>query len=170
VKIKLSEIRRLIEAALDEAEGNQALEKWVDYPDASFDVKIDSYLVDSESKPENVDESFIFEAEGDEETTAPDAEKGEESATLPADQPEMNFDAAGYSTEVAHLVDNYDSLFDIKGIIIRRALNFVGKKYTKEQSDAVKDVLETQFGLHLDEEEEGAPPAPPGDRAGPSLA
>lgn len=169
MKVSVGFLRKMIREALEEAEGEEPAPaaQWVELPDASFDVKIDKFLVDAESN-DDIDESFIWEAEEESPDDDPAAAE-DETSTLPADQPEQKLDVGKVSREISRLIDNFDNLIDVKGLVLRRALNYVGQKYGKEQANQVRDVLETQFGLHLSDEEE-SPVAPPADRAGPALA
>lgn len=171
MKLKVGTIRKLIREALREAEDAPQPAQWTDMADASFDVKIDNYLVEGEAPKDPMVEDYdMLEADEDDAAAEEDAEAGEDpESKLPANQPEEKIDVNNYCREVARLVENFENLMDTKGIVLRRALNFVGQKYGKEQAETVKGVLETQFGLHLSDEEE-EPTAPAADRAGPSMA
>lgn len=175
MKIRIEELRKLIAEALSEAEeGEGGQPPFHELPDASLDVKIDNFLVDAEAKDEDqLGESLLREAEpGEEPDGAEDPQPPAsdnpvpDDSNIPDDPPEI--DAAQFSREVARLVDNFERLFDIKGVVLRRALNYVGQKYGKQQAKTVQDVLETQFGIYLEEKEE--PEAPGADRAGPAMA
>lgn len=176
MKIRLGDLRKIIFEALEEAEGDapEGGPPYHELEDDSFDVKLDNYFIDSENgRKEDMGESWLREAEDDppapEGGEAPPPE-GEEPAAAGPDIPEeeMKIDAASFAREVAHLIENFTNLLDVKGVVLRRALNYVGKKYGKEQSKTVKDVLETQFGVYSDEKEE--PQAPGAANAGPALA
>lgn len=175
MKVRLGDLRRVINEALEEAEGDapdagsDGSPPFHEMEDDSFDVKIDSYFVDAEASKENeLGESWLREAE---DTSTPDAapDGGAQDAAAP-DIPveDQKIDAANFARETARLIENFTNLFDVKGIVLRRALNYVGKKYGKEQSKTVQDVLESQFGVYSNEKEE--PEAPGADRAGPALA
>ncbi len=178
MKLRVKDLRRIIFEALEEAQGDEPTSSgdagegapYHELEDASFDVKLDNYFVDSENGgKDDMGESWLREAEDD--PPAPQGgEAGAEEAPQGPDIPEedMKIDAAGFAREVAHLIENFTNLLDVKGVVLRRALNYVGKKYGKEQSNTVRDVLETQFGVYSDEKEE--PQAPGAANAGPALA
>lgn len=174
MKIRLGELRKIIYEALEEAEGDapEGAPPYHDLEDDSLDVKLDNYFVDSEGgDKEGMGESWLREAEDD-----PPAPQGGEADAAGDEAPkgpdipgeEMKIDAAGFAREIAHLIENFTNLMDVKGVVLRRALNYVGRKYGKEQSKTVQDVLETQFGVYSDEKEE--PQAPGAANAGPALA
>lgn len=152
MKIRLGELRKIIFEALEEAEGNapKGALPYHDLEDDSLDVKLDNYFVDSEGG-----------AAG-----APAGDEAPKGSDIPEE--EMKIDAAGFAREIAHLIENFTNLMDVKGVVLRRSLNYVGRKYGKEQSKTVQDVLETQFGVYSDEKEE--PQAPGAANAGPALA
>lgn len=171
MKMKVKELRKIIFEALAEAEEDAPAggHPWHDLPDASFDVKLDDFFVDSETKSDQeLGESVLrglFEAEDQ-----PDQGGGEEQQPPTGDAPdeEKKIDVNSFSREVARMIENFENLIDIKGVVLRRALNYVGQKYDKGQAKLVQDVLESQFGIYSEEKEEE--PAPPADRAGPALA
>ncbi len=174
MKVRLKDLRRVILEALEEAEGDapagaDGAPPFHPLEDDSFDVKLDNYFVDAEAaKANELGESWLHEAE---DTSTPGAapDGGADDAAKPdIPEEEQKIDAANFSREVARLIENFTNLFDVKGVVLRRALNYVGQKYGKEQAETVKDVLESQFGVYSDEKEE--PEAPAADRAGPALA
>jgi hypothetical protein len=173
MRIRLGELRKIIFEVLEEAEGGapRGGPPYHELEDDSLDVKLDNYFVDSENGgKEDMGESWLREAEDDPPT--PQGREAPAGAEVPKgpdiSKEEMKIDAAGFARDVAHLIENFTNLMDVKGIVLRRALNYVGKKYGKEQSKTVKDVLETQFGVYSDEKEE--PQAPGAANAGPALA
>ena len=114
----------------------------------SLDNKVDSFLIKFEKESmKNVGESrlkeafqYIFEADEEETETL-------EPASTEAPAPNLNVDA--FAKDVARLIDNHESLIDIPLAIYNRALSFVGKNYSKEVVDNLKDVLEKQHGLQF---------------------
>jgi hypothetical protein len=174
VKVRLGQLRQIILEALEEAEGDpnagaEGAPPFHEMEDDSFDVKLDNYFIDAEVSKENeLGESWLREAE---DTSTPDAapDGGAVDSSQPnIPQEEKKVDAANFAREVARLIENFTNLFDIKGVVLRRSLNYVGKKYGKEQAKTVQDVLESQFGVYSEEKDE--PEAPAADRAGPALA
>lgn len=87
--------------------------------------------------------ALIMEA-GDDEQPAP--------VTPPQGQqaPQQQIDTMSFCDAVARLVEKADSLLDIKGTIVRRALNYVSKNYDQKQAQEVQQVLEGNFNLAPD--------------------
>lgn len=136
MRIKLSELKQIIKEVINEKKIN-----WINYPDASMDNVIDSYIIKAEQNKDEIDESIEGESE----------------------ELEIN----SYCRDVAHLISNFTNVVDINGIILRRSLNYVGQKYNKDQVDAVKSILETNYNLSVDSTNE--PDAPPAERSGPDI-
>jgi hypothetical protein len=82
---------------------------------------------------------------------------------------ENELDTGKYAREVYRLIDHFDSLIDVKEIILRRALNYIGENYTKEDAKAIEDILSKKFGIHLSSKEKETLSVPVADRAGPGL-
>lgn len=122
----------------------------------SLDAQVDKFLLQadkSDGNPAPKQESFLREA--DEETPPP--------APTPAAPAGPPIDAVAFCDSVARLVEKSDNLLDVKGTIIRRALNYVTKNYDAKQAKEVQQVLEGNFGLTPDAsdpyEDDVAPPA-----------
>lgn len=138
----------------------------------SLDDQIDRYLVDYEveskaSKNEGKDfrmmvRRFLSEAEDDK-------KKDEEAKKLSAE----DIDVEAFVNNVIRLIDNYDSLLEVRNTILRRAANFLLKGYEPDVAQAFKESLLDQHGIEIGktksevEDEEYQPS--PADRAGPSL-
>jgi hypothetical protein len=169
MKIRISELRAAVRNAIREAaEDVPPVAVWQELPDASLDSEIDSFLVAAESGDNDLEEAFLHEAEPGEDIPAEDIKSAPDPIATEKDDPKI--DVTGFAREVAHLVENVDNLIDVKGTILRRALNYVGEKYGKEQTGLVKDILETQYGLYYDNDAEEPTVAPAADRAGPAMA
>lgn len=128
----------------------------------SLDSQVDRYLASFESdakttKAEGRDwrrtvQSLIGEAPEDEEEA--DEEGGEEPAEDAEPTPEepqklttSDIDVESFANAIARLVDNYDSMLEIRSTLVRRAKTFLKKNYDEEVVDAVTDVLREQHGL-----------------------
>lgn len=150
----------------------------------SVDVQIDKFLSSFESeaklsKNESLDWRRItrrlLEAEGDEEEGSEDeagadeGEEGEEEAEEPEKLTIDNIDVNSFAAAVARLVDNYDSLLEMRDTITRRAVNYLNKAYEMDVVQKFKDVMGDQFDLGSDEGPKGLPDekfqAPPANRA-----
>lgn len=131
------------------------------YENVSVDLQIDKFIMQADAGESNEPqapqrESFLREA-GDEET--------------PSQQPTKQMsDKISFVTEVAQLVEKSDTLLDIKGTIVRRALNYVTKNYDAKQAKDIERMLDANFDIQADPSadsyDEIIPPAAAG--AGPT--
>lgn len=142
----------------------------------SLDAQVDKYLIDYESeskssKNEGKDfrmflRRFLTEAEGDEEEK--DEEKKDEEK-LTAD----DIDIDNFLESVVRLIDNYDSLLEVRSTILRRSINFLLDKYEPDVIQAFKDSLLDRYGMEVGksklETEDDQYERPTADRAGPGL-
>lgn len=115
----------------------------------------------------------LFEAgEGDKddqgpEDAAPGAEglTGEETDKLGVDK----IDVEKFANDVVRLIQNYDSLLEIRSTLLRRATTFLEKTYDDEVMKAFEDTLRDDHGMQAgkDEDELNSDrfPAPNADRA-----
>lgn len=143
----------------------------------SIDSQIDQYFSDFEKEGKNAQlegrdfrrttRRFLLEAEEDEEK-AEEKPKEEEPKKLTAE--DINVDS--FANGVVRLIDNYDSLLEVRNTIIRRAVNFLLKSYEPDVADSFKESLEEKHGLQVGKskqeqaDEEFQPPS--ADRAGTS--
>lgn len=137
----------------------------------SLDNQIDKYLVDYEveakvSKNEGKDfrmmvRRFLSEAEEDES----EDEKKDKLKT-------EDIDVESFVNSVMRLVDNYDSLLEVRNTILRRAVNFLVEGYEPDVAQSFKDLLLDSYGLEIgkskSEVEDEEFQAPAADRAGTS--
>ncbi len=129
--------------------------------------------------------SLLSEAPGDDPNAAagapapaagavPDA-GGDAPAEPPPEQPEQKsgraLDAVTFAENVARLVEKHESLLDLRGTIVRRALNWVTKNYDAKQSKEVAQILEGNFGItpQNDADNYSDDEAPRAAQAGPGL-
>ena len=174
----LRRIARLLREAKDEKEEGQD----------SIDSQIDSFFSDYEAESRNSKNEgkdfrmlvrrFLIEAEEDEEKKEDedkekDEKKDEEKES--AEPKKLTIDDINVDTfadSVVRLIDNYDSLLEIRNAILRRSVNFLLKSYSPDVAEAYKTSLEERHGLEsgkskYDEDEDFQPP--PADRAGAAL-
>jgi hypothetical protein len=137
----------------------------------SLDNQIDKYLVDYEveakvSKNEGKDfrmmvRRFLSEAEEDES----EDEKKDKLKT-------EDIDVESFVNSVMRLVDNYDSLLEVRNTILRRAVNFLVEGYEPDVAQSFKDLLLDSYGLEIgkskSEVEDEEFQAPAAERAGTS--
>jgi len=169
--------KRLVESyrrSLNEAEDKKKAE---DEGEDSLDDQIDRYFNDyeSEAKSAKVESRDwrrtlrrLFEAEGDEPAEEEGAE-AEEPAKLSSDDIKID----SFLDSVMRLVDNYDSLLEVRNTILRRAVNFLNKNYEPDVAQQFKDSLRDSYGFDIGKSAKDVSDeqftAPPAERAsGPS--
>jgi len=154
----------------------------------SLDQQVDDFLISYESdakvkKNEGFDfrsmtRSFLsttsrnlLEAEGDEEEEKPadevgDEEKPEEKKKLSAE----DIDIEEFASSVVRLIDNYDSLLEVRNTLARRAMNFLSDNYSQDVVNQFKIVLEDEHDITVGkskaEEEDNEFPTPVAAGAG----
>lgn len=122
------------------------------YENDSIDAQIDKFLMQADPSGESsgaANESLLREAE-------------EDSSAYQQLAPENPLDLMSFATDIARLVEKSDSLLDVKGAIVRRALNYVTKNYDSKQAKDIAQILENNFGVSADPsadpyEDESAP-------------
>jgi hypothetical protein len=167
--IRLGDLKRLLRERLLREEGENALPKETD---DSLDAQVDRYLAQYEgeaksSKTEGRDfrmltRRILSEAEEDEE--------GGDEAEPPAKLTLEDIDIESFVNGVVRLIDNYDSLLEVRSTLARRAKNFLGKNYAPDVVEAFEQVLRDDHGIVAGKAEEDVEaedfPAPGADRAG----
>jgi hypothetical protein len=154
----------------------------------SLDQQVDDFLISYESdakvkKNEGFDfrsmtRSFLsttsrnlLEAEGDEEEEKPadetgDEEKPEEKKKLSAE----DIDIEEFASSVVRLIDNYDSLLEVRNTLARRAMNFLSDNYSPDVVSQFKIVLEDEHDITVGkskaDEEDNEFPSPVAAGAG----
>jgi len=152
----------------------------------SVDVQIDKFFSDFESEAKSSKNESrdwrrtlrrLLEAEDDEEggadeggedeAASEEGEEGEDEATEKLTIEEIDINS--FASSVARLIDNYDSLLEIRDTIVRRATNYLGKNYELDVVEKFKDVMSEQFDIGEDDTPHGLAdekfPAPTADRA-----
>ena len=137
----------------------------------SVDSQIDQYLNDYEVEAKSLKEEGrdwnrtlrrLFEADEEGE----EGEEGEEPPSGTLDE----IDVGSFTNSVVRLIDNYDSLLEIRNTILRRASNFLNKNYKSEVVDAFQEHLRNEHGMEIgkssDELDAERFIAPISDRAG----
>jgi len=67
-------------------------------------------------------------------------------------------DMETFASDVARLAQNYDSLLDMKAIIIKKAEDFITTKYDEDRAAQLADILDLRYDLSLEIEEDEIPP------------
>jgi hypothetical protein len=174
VRFTADQIRKIIR---EEMTGHQepSLGRKARLSSDSLDDQLDSLFIKFESesiKTEAIRSLFnlMFEAPEDEEKEEEDLEAGEAPAPgeeEPAEQPssvgseERDEEVSGepgrppldmdqFTHRVVRLIENYDSLLDIRTVILNRAANYVLENYDEAAVGDFEDTLEIDHGLSLD--------------------
>lgn len=175
MKTTLGDLKRLIREALDS-----------DVPESdttkdSLDSQIDSYLIDFEKDAKSNDgpdarsrqqqegfdlRSFLLAEDDDKKDDA-----GNEPTQTPK-QTNTDLNVENFVNGVVRLVENYDSMLEVKNTILRRAEIFLDKQYDSETIESFKTALKDNHGLVIGQSKEESDAenfqAPAADRAGPS--
>lgn len=104
----------------------------------------------------------LFEAEEDKK----DEEDSEEKKKLTIE----DIDIEDFASSVARMIDNYDSLLEVRNTLARRAVNFLIENYEEnvvnEFKNVLQDVHDIAIGKSKIEIEDEKFQSPPADRAG----
>jgi len=172
-------LKDIVKSLLREEVGDKGQEDGED----SLDAQVDKLLISYEAEAKNVKTEgndfrsftrrFLSEAEEDEEKKDEEGEEGEEgeekadaSKTLTAE----DISVQSFVTDVMRLVDNYDSLLEVRNTVLRRAVNFLAKNYEEDVPAAFKAELLESYGIEIgksDAETEDEFMAPKAGAAGP---
>lgn len=178
-KIRIGDLRRLLrEQLLREEEGDtQAAEQ---ESNDSLDAQVDRYLAQYEGEAKTAKQEgrdfrmltrrILGEAGEDEEEGGDEGGDDDAAAEAPAQLTMDDIDVESFANSVVRLVDNYDSLLEVRSTLARRAINFITKTYGPEVVEALKKTLRDDHGLVPGESPEDVAdedfPAPAADRAG----
>jgi len=168
-------LRSIVKSLLREASKE---EKPVDGED-SLDSQVDRLLSDYEAEAKHVKTEgrdfrsltrrFLIEAEKEADEDAEDKDK-EEKSEVPKKLSSDDIDIKSFVTDVMRLIDNYDSLLEVRNTILRRATNYLAKSYEQDVVDGFSAELLDGYGVEIgksakDAEEEFE--APKAGAAGP---
>jgi len=178
-KIPVWQLKRMIaEAFLGEDDAPPAVAP-PEEKDTSLDSQVDRYFSEYESEAKsakNEGADFrrllrrLLEAEGDTTGNEAPADDGDDEAGDPAKQGVDSIDLENFANSVVRLIENYDSLLEVRSTITRRAKNFLAKAYSEDVVEAFDKVMRDEHGIvpgesKIDVEDEEFP-APGADRAG----
>lgn len=151
----------------------------------SLDAQIDKFFIDYEAEAKNSKNEgrdfrsfvrrFLTEAEEDEEKKDEEKPEDEEKSEEAGDEKPKTLTAEdiniqSFVTDVMRLVDNYDTLLEIRNTILRRASNFLSKNYEPDAVELFKSELLDSYGIEIgksDSEMEDKYSAPKAGAAGP---
>lgn len=146
----LKELARLLREAEEEPKKEEG--------EDSVDSQIDKYLSqyesqakeDSKAKVEAVsygrmtyDWCRLTEAEGDEKKDEEEPEKTKLE----------DINMGSFVSDVMRLVENYESLLEIKNTVLRRAANYLSSNYEGDALQAFKDELLEAYGVEIGQTE-----------------
>jgi len=132
--------------------------------DDLFGMEGDTTEEDAEGEEEEEaggEESTEEDEEGSEEGDEEEEEEEEEPEKLTSEDIDLNV----FASKVSRLVDNHESLLEIKNVIMRRALKYLNETYDKSTIELFKDILSEEYGLVIGETQKDmeekfqAPPA-----------
>ncbi len=108
---------------------------------------------EAEEEPEGQPLDEPAPAEPPQDLQSPDDPEPVTSADVEVDEPEalpkMPLDVDEFTKRVARLAMNYDTLLDIKSIIINRAMSFLSENYDEDHVTEMRDILDKQFDFDL---------------------
>jgi len=180
-------LRKLIVDQLNEAQETMADDGETSLAYGSVDDQIDAFIVkyERDSIPRIDDDtlseslldlsllSLLLEQPVDTtDTETTEAEEGEtEEVSEPVSDedigdvepasksPKPPIDIDSFSRRIARLALNFETLLEVKGAIVRRALKFLEENYDSNHADRFVDILNTKFDFEIGEKEE-TPEAP----------
>lgn len=169
MKITVKNLKRVIKEALEDDVADS------DQVQSSLDDQVDKYFgeYENDAKDRSKNENFDFRRflREDDNNDTNDDTNNDNNKKLNGTS---SIDVANFTNSVIRLVENYDSLLEVKNTILRRAEMFLSKNYDGETVDKFKEVLVNDHGVEIGKSKEdtendnfGAPAA---TGAGPELA
>lgn len=116
------------------------------------------YLNEAEEEDQNADEAPMDMMVGADQM----------QSSKPSDPRGQKINIDLYAQKVANLYQNYVNLLDIEKVIIKRAHNLLLQGYPQPIADELIEILEREFGITLENDEQNDIPMPPaGGSTGP---
>lgn len=179
MKISVKELRMRLLEAMNEAgeEGDAPDPTTTDVPTepagesgVSLDAQVDRYLNEYEKEAKSAKQegkdfrSLIKRLLREEEGDASPADPGAGKASV------NDLDIESFANSVVRLIDNFDSLLEVRSTLVRRAENFLAKVYDEEVTKEFARVMREEHGIEPGKSAETVSdeqfPAPPAARAG----
>lgn len=63
---------------------------------------------------------------------------------------EVPIDMGTFASDVARLINNYDTLIDMEGAIYTKAVDFIDKKYGKDYAEQLRNTLSQEHNIEID--------------------
>jgi hypothetical protein len=169
MKISIRKLKTLLLEELTLHEANESPQE----EHASLDAEIDRYFAQYESEAKtSKKEGRDFRALTRRLVSEADEDDATDDINEPSKQSADALDMESFVNSVVRLIENYDSLLEVRSTIARRAMNFIAKSYEPDVVESLKRTLRDDHGLvpgesalDVSDEEFQAPPA---DRAGAS--
>lgn len=146
---RVGDLRRLIVESLLQEQGNDVSTQETE---DSLDAQVDRYLAQYESeaktsKREGLDfrmmtRRILSEVEDDEEGGA-----SEEPANEPDKLSLDDLDLESFANGVVRLIENYDSLLEVRNTLLRRARGFLAKGYEPDVVQEFERVMRESHGI-----------------------
>ena len=76
------------------------------------------------------------------------------------ESPADDIDLRDFASNVARLVKNYQNLIDWESVILNKASTFINNHYGEDTAKVLFDILESEYGIAKETQEEEAPGAP----------
>lgn len=124
----------------------------------SLDVQVDRYLSEYESEARSTKNEAgdwrrtcrrLFEADDDEGDDKKKTAKDDDASDAPKKMSDGEIAVDSFASSVIRLIDNYDSLLEVKNTILRRAVNFLSKNYDVDVTNEFKDAIRDQYGIEI---------------------
>lgn len=170
-KITIGDLKRLIAEGLLCEQGKETPEQETE---DSLDAQVDRYLVQYEGEAKTPKQEglnfrmmmrrILSEANEDKEGA------GKKPAGKPTKLSLDDIDLESFANSVARLIENYDSLLEVRNTLLRRARGFLAKGYEPDVVQEFEHVMRESHGLADGESKQDIAnedfPAPGADRAG----
>jgi len=124
----------------------------------SVDSQIDKYLSQYESQAKEESQTK-FESASYERMTwdwrklIEADDEGKDKAKVPEKAKLEDINMGSFVSDVMRLVDNYESLLEIKNTILRRAANYLSGNYEGDALQSFKDELLESYGIEIGQSE-----------------
>ena len=164
-------LRDLVKRLYEEADKEEQRESGEDSLDDQVDRLFSGYLKEAKNS-KNEGRSFdslvrrVLREEDDEEEDDSDDEADDE----PEKGTIEDVDVQSFANDVMRLVENYDTLLEIRNTLLRRASNYLSKVFEDDVVSAFEDALKEGHGVEIgvtDVEKETEFQAPAAAQAGP---
>lgn len=145
----LKELARLLREAEEEPKKEEG--------EDSVDAQIDKYLSQYESQAKE-DGKAKFESVSYNKLTydwrrLTEAEEDEKKDEEPEKTKLEEINMGSFVSDVMRLVENYESLLEIKNTVLRRAANYLSSNYEGDALQAFKDQLQESYGIEIGQSE-----------------